>query len=89
MARAGGDKRGSSYARRARKVWMLATFGDGITAPCAHCARPLTYSQLEADRIVPGGSYRRDNVQPGCRRCNLERSDDATWTYTGPMFAPA
>jgi hypothetical protein len=87
--RSGGDKRGNSYTRRRRKLRMLAELGDGITVDCAHCKRPLTYSQLEADRIVPGGSYRWENVQPSCRADNLDRSNDANWTYTGQAFAPA
>lgn len=79
--RAGGEKRGNSHDRRARKIWMLATWGDGTKCPCVHCAAILDYTTVEADRIVPGGSYRRDNVQPACRLCNLSRSDDATWSY--------
>ena len=81
MARNGGDKRGSAATRRARKTWMLATFGDGITAPCTHCGRQLTYSQLEADRVVPGGPYRRSNIQPADGACNKARSNDLTWAY--------
>lgn len=85
--RHGGDKRGNSAARRARKFWMLATWGDGTQAPCVHCQTTLTYETVEADRIQPGGSYRRENVQPACRSCNLDRSDDPTWTYQPAMFA--
>jgi hypothetical protein len=77
--RPGGDKRGNAAARRARKHWMLRTWGDGHTCPCVHCSEALTYDTVEADRIVPGGSYRHDNVQPACRSCNLERSDNASW----------
>ena len=80
--RAGGEKRGNSYARRARKLWMLATWGDGVKCPCVHCDAVLDYDTVEADRIIPGGSYRRDNVQPACRSCNLSRSDNASWSYT-------
>ena len=69
--RAGGDRRGSSADRRARKLWLLATF-DG----CVWCKVQLTYETVEADRIVPGGSYRRDNIQASCRPCNLARSDN-------------
>ena len=78
--RAGEEKRGNSADRRARKVWMLKVWGDGEKCPCVHCGDPLSYETVEADRIVPGGSYRRDNVQPACRRCNLRRSDNADWT---------
>jgi hypothetical protein len=79
--RHGGEKRGSSYARRARKLWMLATWGDGEKCPCVHCGAQLSFTEVEADRIIPGGSYRHENVQPACRACNLQRSDDASWSY--------
>jgi hypothetical protein len=82
--RHGGEKRGNSYARRARKLWMLLTWGNGDTCPCVHCDTDLTFNTVEADRIIPGGSYRRDNVQPACRKCNLSRSNNVAWT---PAFA--
>lgn len=77
--RAGGDKRGSSRDRLRRKLWMLAHFGNGETCPCTHCGMTLTRVTVEADRIIPGGSYRRDNVQPSCRRCNAQRSNNTEW----------
>jgi hypothetical protein len=81
MARAGGDKRGSSADRRRRREWLLATFGDGEIAPCWWgCGRDLDQATVEADRIIPGGSYRRDNIVPACRPCNLARSDDGDLT---------
>lgn len=83
-SRNGGDKRGSAADRRARKVWFLSPVsgfgGDGQTVPCVHCAASLTFDQIEADRIYPGGSYRRDNVQPACRPCNISRSDKVEWS---------
>lgn len=89
--RNGGDKRGSSANRRARKVWFLSAVsgfgGNGETVPCVHCSKPLGFADIEADRIIPGGSYRRDNVQPACRPCNIERSDDASWA--APSLASA
>ena len=78
--RHGGEKRGNSADRRARKAWILRQFGNGEACPCAHCARTLTYGTVEADRIAPGGSYRRENLQPACRKCNLARSDNVAWT---------
>jgi hypothetical protein len=72
--RFGGEKRGNTRDRYRRKTWMLETFGDGTTCPCTHCGRSLTRRTLEADRIVPGGSYRRTNIQPSCRRCNVGRN---------------
>jgi len=77
------DKRGSSRDRAARRAWMLRTWGNGVTCPCVHCGDTLTDSTVQADRIVPGGSYRRSNVQPACGGCNRERSDDVSWV--GPL----
>lgn len=77
--RPGGEKRGNSRDRRRRKEWMLETWGDGTTCPCVHCEAPLVYETVEADRIVPGGSYRRENIQPSCRGCNAARSNDTEW----------
>lgn len=77
--RHGGEKRGNSYARRARKMWMLATWGDGEKCPCVFCGRIVDFETVEADRIIPGGSYRRENVQPACKPCNLSKSDNAEW----------
>lgn len=79
--RAGGEKRGNSYDRKARKLWMLSTFGDGTKCPCTHCHAMLGYAEVEADRIIPGGRYSHDNVQPACRGCNLARSNDPTWVF--------
>lgn len=81
MARAGGDKRGNASDRRARKLWMLSEAagfgGNGVCVPCVFCETSLSYATVEADRKDCGGSYRRSNVQPACRPCNLARSDDA------------
>lgn len=92
--RAGGDKRGSSADRRRRRAWLLspeagilqdgefvAFGGDGESVPCWwKCGREVTDSTVEADRIIPGGSYRRGNIVPACRPCNLARSDDGDLT---------
>jgi len=75
MPRNGGDKRGKAKDRRRRKERMLWVHGDGTTAPCVHCSKGLTFETIEADRIIPGGSYRFDNVQPSCRDCNIARGD--------------
>ena len=80
-ARAGGDKRGSAANRRARKGWMLRTFGDGDKCPCVHCGAVLNFDSVEADRIEPGGTYARRNIQPACRSCNLARSNCKEWRY--------
>ncbi len=74
-SRNGGDRRGSNWDRRIRKLWLLRTFGDGQTVPCVHCGAKLTYETVESDRIVAGASYRRENIQPSCRHCNASRGD--------------
>lgn len=79
--RNGGDKRGKAADRRRRRVWLLAMFGDHTTCPCTHCGRPLTIETLEVDRIVPGGSYARHNIQPSCGPCNLLRGDSPVTPY--------
>lgn len=73
--RNGGDKRGSSRDRYARKTFLLFAFGDGNTAPCFSCGRALSRDRLEADRIIPGGSYRQSNIRPACRQCNAKRGN--------------
>lgn len=85
--RNGGEKRGNSKDRAARKIWMLATFGNGKTVPCVHCGETLTYTTVQADRIVPGGSYRRSNIQPSCAPDNRERSNRLDWVP--PKLRPA
>lgn len=80
--RAGGEKRGNSTDRRRRRLWMLARWGDGTTCQCVHCCCELTERTVEADRIIPGsrgGTYRRENIQPACRSCNVARSDNVAW----------
>lgn len=74
--RNGGDKRGSSQDRRRRKIWLLRRFGDGETVQCAlGCGRTLTIHTVEADRIIPGGSYAHGNIRPACRQCNAVRGN--------------
>lgn len=80
--RKGHDPRGSSDDRRRRKVWMLAMFGDRVTAPCTHCGIILTIETMEVDRIKPGGSYARSNIQPSCGPCNRNRGDSPITPYT-------
>lgn len=68
-----GNVRGNSQERRKRRSWLLTTFGDGETAPCAFCGIQLTNETLTVDRITPGcdgGRYTRDNIRPACFRCN-------------------
>lgn len=75
--RAGGDRRGNNADRLCRKLWMLATWNPELgpdTAECQlriseSCVGTLTLATVTADRIDPGGTYRRENVQPACRPC--------------------
>ncbi len=64
----------SSYDSRKLKTWMLAEFGDGLTAPCAFCGKHLLYSEITKDRYpVPGrkgGRYVKGNIRPSCGPCN-------------------
>lgn len=72
--RKGGDDRGSAEDRRRRKLYLLNTWGDGFTAPCAFCKTELTFSTMTVDRFpIPGhkgGRYTRDNIRPACLSCN-------------------
>jgi len=77
------DRRGSAANRRARRSWLLSPEsgfgGDRKSVPCYHCGTRLTPSMMEVDRFPvcghDGGSYRRDNIVPSCRGCNLWRCD--------------
>jgi 5-methylcytosine-specific restriction endonuclease McrA len=73
--RNGGDRRGSSADRRARRAYLLRTYGDGTTCRCVHCACDLTDATVEADRIDPSQGYARANVLPACRVCNAARGN--------------
>jgi len=67
------NSRGSAASRRARKAFLLVTFGDGYTAPCFFCHFELDWFTLTVDRIlrgINGGSYKRDNIRPACGACN-------------------
>lgn len=74
------NERGSAAQRRARKAWLLATFGDGVTAPCSirfdpeHCLGEVDIHTMQVDRYpipkIDGGKYTKDNIRPGCGPCN-------------------
>lgn len=76
------DRRGSPRDRKARKLWLLKTYGDGTTVACAlqlsdKCLRTLSYATMQVDRLIPGhqgGSYRHGNIQPACGPCNIART---------------
>ena len=70
------DRRGRARDRRARKLWLLDKFGNGVECPCTWCGTTLTFATLQQDRIVPGGPYRRDNLVPACGNCNIARTGD-------------
>lgn len=73
------DQRGNSKDRKARKQWLLATFGNGTECDCVHCGITLNYDTVEADRKIPGGPYIRSNIQPSCRHCNASRGNRLNW----------
>jgi len=79
--RNGGDKRGNSQSRRARKLRLLTMYGNGETCPCAHCGTALTFTTIEQDRIIAGGAYTIANLIPSCRKCNIARSDKSLWSF--------
>ena len=69
------NDRGSSSARRARKLWLLVQFGDGEAALCAFgCGEILTIETITVDRYpvagIDGGAYRHGNIRPACADCN-------------------
>lgn len=86
--RPGGDKRGSAAQRRARKSWLLSEFGNGTICVCAYsgCTTTLSFETVEADRIIAGGSYRRSNVIPACRSCNVSRLDKSLATFDNALW---
>jgi hypothetical protein len=71
-----GNQRGSVADRRARKVWLVETFGIEGIVTCTFCAVPLLIDDVVADRIVPGwlgGRYVRGNIRPSCLPCSHEQ----------------
>lgn len=70
------NERGSAANRRSRKQFLLNKFGDGIWAKCWECGTLLTIHTIFVDRIKPahqGGTYRRDNIRPHCRKCSCRQ----------------
>lgn len=83
-----GNARGSSYTRRARRRYLIETFGwrlpDGTGLVCCYrCDVVLLEHEdpdapgqsVTVDRIIPGvlgGRYVRGNVRPACGGCNSE-----------------
>lgn len=68
------NRRPPAHVGRMLKAWMLAEFGDGISAPCAFCGRNLLYTEITKD-LYPkparkGGRYLKGNIRPACMSCN-------------------
>lgn len=80
------DQRGNSDDRARRKRWMVnpdsGFGGDGKSVPCYWCNKTLRLgsSDLTADRWPIcghlGGTYKRDNLVPSCKRDNSSRCND-------------
>lgn len=79
--RPGGEKRGNSRDRARRRAWLLATFDQDLGPERARCWLDLSPAclvevdarSLTVDRINPGGTYRRENIQPACRPCQIHQ----------------
>lgn len=75
--RAGFDRRGNSQDRARRRVWLLDTFDPDLGPGVARCGLRISErchgivddTTLTVDRINPGGTYARDNIQPACTPC--------------------
>jgi hypothetical protein len=67
------NSRGSSTSRRARRHYLLASWGWRDWTRCFHCGKMLVDGDVTADRIIPGilgGTYARGNLRPACLTCN-------------------
>lgn len=73
--RHGGEHTMNSKSRRAQRQRLVNVYGNGVTVKCVHCGSELTAKTVERDRRIPGGSYRFENLQPSCSRCNKQRSN--------------
>lgn len=80
--RAGGDRRGNNESRRRRRRWLLETFDQDLGDGVARCHLQLAGDRchifvdertLTVDRIDPGGTYRRENIQPACQPCQTDQ----------------
>lgn len=92
--RAGGEKRGNSKDRAARRAFLVAywalLFGR---CECVWCGMELhnhdTFDgqadYIEADRWEAGGTYGRRNIVPACRSCNARREEDSPETFGASM----
>jgi hypothetical protein len=73
--RHGGELRGNSRDRRARREYLLRTFGNGRSTLCYWCSRRLRRPEVDRYPICghAGGRYTRDNIVPACKKCNAGR----------------
>jgi 5-methylcytosine-specific restriction endonuclease McrA len=79
--RAGGEIRGSAADRRARRIKLICTYGNGTRVQCVHCLTWVDDAGMEVDKIIPGsqgGRYVWANILPSCIACNRSRSDKTT-----------
>jgi hypothetical protein len=72
------NQRGNSRDRARRRRWLVEHYGDGELVACflqisRHCLYVLDEHTVSADRIDPGGSYRRSNIQPACGPCQCRQ----------------
>ena len=67
------NARGNSTDRKRRRAWILWYFGNGKTAPCWECKTRVDMQTMVVDRIIPGGSYRRNNIRPHCWECSTRQ----------------
>jgi 5-methylcytosine-specific restriction endonuclease McrA len=70
--------RGSPKDRKARRHWLVNTYGNGETVPCLYCGCELTSDTLTVERLLPGkngGRYHHPNIMPACDHCNKSRKD--------------
>jgi 5-methylcytosine-specific restriction endonuclease McrA len=99
--RAGGERRGNSKDRAARRRFLIGFWGNGETCECVICGLTLEdhpreafvggvgpANHVEADKIVPhedGPGYIRTNIFPSCRECNLARGDRDLREFAGSL----
>ena len=85
--RAGGELRGNSTDRHAREQKLLNDFGNGKTARCVYCGKPLTASTITQDKIYPENGYRYSNIVPACTHDNETRSNGDIHAFIGSIAA--
>ena len=68
--------RGSAESRRARRRWIVETFGIMGIIVCPLCNVPMLADEFQVDRWPTpgcrGGTYARCNIRPICQPCNIE-----------------